>query len=189
LKNNGKSKFARGERVKYEKEQKLKKEEAEASKLAAMDVDTGDGFTGLGFLKKKKEDGSGSAAMDVDSGTGSMDIDSSDVPESKKEKGTKQKSLKNFGVEYEKGKGSKSKGTGKGASSTLLSTRRTRLMSVAHRQSSKRFFRFRQRLTSSSQTLQEESIFEILYHCLYETQVQNVPALRLLRRRSLRLLD
>jgi len=142
LKNNGKSKFARGERVKYEKEQKLKKEEAEASKLAAMDVDTGDGFTGLDFLKtkNKEEDGSGSASMDVDSGSGSMDIDSSDVPESKK--GTKQKSLKNFGVEYEKGKGSKSKGKGKGVSSTLLSTRRTRLMSVAHRQSSKRFIRF-----------------------------------------------
>ncbi|GAA5991146.1 hypothetical protein JCM5350_001924 [Sporobolomyces pararoseus] len=99
LKNNGQSKFARGERVKFEHEQKLKREEAEAARLAAMDVDpqeAKDGFSGLNVLKKPKQeekgegDGSSSTAMQIDSDHGG------------KGKG-KERSLKHFGF----GKGGK----------------------------------------------------------------------------------
>lgn len=99
LKNNGQSTFARGERVKFEHEQKLKREEAEAARLAAMDVDpqeAKDGFSGLNVLKTPKQeekgegDGSSSTAMQIDSDHGG------------KGKG-KEKSLKHFGF----GKGGK----------------------------------------------------------------------------------
>jgi hypothetical protein len=90
--NNGESVFGRGERVKWEAEQKLKRDEAEAARLAKMDVDpsAADGFSGLAFLKKGKEDNKGGA------NSSAMQVDSDDQDGKGKGKG-KEKSLKHFG--------------------------------------------------------------------------------------------
>ncbi|GAA5872425.1 hypothetical protein JCM16303_004512 [Sporobolomyces ruberrimus] len=90
--NNGESAWGRGERVRWENEQRLKREEAEAAKLAAMELDAkaAEEFAGLDFLKKKKD---GEQGKDV-----STRLDDTEEESGDKTKGKgKEKKLSTFG--------------------------------------------------------------------------------------------